>query len=463
MEWKKILTRQNAIFMDVMKMTGSAHNYLDLGLDYTIKDFKVINGKDYVSERYDELFERVKEKVKRNPDFLMETALRCNKDIDAFSKIWRKIKDTDVKKLGDEELKKLFEEYLDTLYKLMAYLFIPVVVDKYVSLKLERLQKYIPVLTFPEKRSSVKEEKIELLRILLENDGKKLDDHLKNWAWLGDHFFKGTFWTKEELLQRVEELKKKDIKKELDSLLEEEKKAKQESDKLIKELNLTKEELGMMKVAKEYVYLRTHRLDALFKSEYLVKNLLEEMCKRMQITYDEFTFLIPEEVLHFFKTKTIDKKLIEERKKSYALIMIDKKIKVYAGEEVKKYEETEEYSSTKVLRGQTASPSRVVGVAKIIFNKKDFGKINKGDILVTAMTTPDFVPVMEKASAIVTDEGGITCHAAIVSRELGIPCIIGTGNATKILKDGQKVDVDANCGVVNLGCKDEEIRSRCGK
>ncbi len=66
------------------------------------------------------------------------------------------------------------------------------------------------------------------------------------------------------------------------------------------------------------------------------------------------------------------------------------------------------------------------------------------------MTTPDFIPAMKKASAIITDEGGITCHAAIVSRELKKPCIIGTTNATKILRNGDSVEVDANNGIVKI-------------
>lgn len=83
-------------------------------------------------------------------------------------------------------------------------------------------------------------------------------------------------------------------------------------------------------------------------------------------------------------------------------------------------------------------------------DSKEPDKVKEGDILVTFMTTPVFVPAMEKAAAIVTDEGGILCHAAIVSRELGIPCVIGTKIATKVLKDGDFVEVDANRGIIKI-------------
>jgi pyruvate,water dikinase len=91
-------------------------------------------------------------------------------------------------------------------------------------------------------------------------------------------------------------------------------------------------------------------------------------------------------------------------------------------------------------------------VAKVVFNPEDAAKlIQKGDILVTTMTNPDFVPYMRLANAIVTDKGGVTCHAAIVSRELGIPCIVGTDNATKIMKTGKEYTIDAKSGVVYEG------------
>ena len=101
------------------------------------------------------------------------------------------------------------------------------------------------------------------------------------------------------------------------------------------------------------------------------------------------------------------------------------------------------------ILGQTGSHGKVQGTAKIIINiSKDKGKFSGGDILVTEMTHPEFVPLMKKAGAIVTDAGGILCHAAIVSRELKIPCIIGTQVATKVLKKGERIRVDAENGTI---------------
>ena len=112
-----------------------------------------------------------------------------------------------------------------------------------------------------------------------------------------------------------------------------------------------------------------------------------------------------------------------------------------------------------VLKGLPASPGVHVGVAKVVMSPEEAAKmIKKGDILVTKMTNPDWVPYMRLAGAIITDEGGMTCHAAIVSRELGIPCIVGTGSATKVLKTGETYTVDATRGVVYEGAVEELVK-----
>ncbi len=109
-----------------------------------------------------------------------------------------------------------------------------------------------------------------------------------------------------------------------------------------------------------------------------------------------------------------------------------------------------------VVSGLGASPGVATGAVKVVHEMRDLDKIQKGDILVARMTNPDFVQYMRKAAAIVTDEGGHTSHAAIVSRELGVPCIVGTGNATTTLQDGQEVTVDAVNGNVYSGKKEVE-------
>lgn len=107
-------------------------------------------------------------------------------------------------------------------------------------------------------------------------------------------------------------------------------------------------------------------------------------------------------------------------------------------------------SAVTELRGQTAQGGMVRGVVRILKRKEQIDDVREGDIIVSPMTTPDYMPAMKRAAAFVTDEGGIICHAGIVARELKKPCVIGTKFATQVLKDGDEVEVDADNGVVRI-------------
>ncbi|MCD4740096.1 phosphoenolpyruvate synthase [archaeon] len=120
----------------------------------------------------------------------------------------------------------------------------------------------------------------------------------------------------------------------------------------------------------------------------------------------------------------------------------------------KKVESAEIKEGEIIAEGLPSSPGVKKGKVCIVINMKDLSKVQKGDILVTTMTNPDMVPAMSKAAAIVTEDGGMTSHAAIVSREMGVPCIVGTGSITKVVKDNDEITVDATHGKVYKGYVD---------
>ncbi len=114
---------------------------------------------------------------------------------------------------------------------------------------------------------------------------------------------------------------------------------------------------------------------------------------------------------------------------------------------------------TVIVKGLPASPGKAIGKARVILDPLKIDEFKEGEILVTEMTAPDWVPAMKKAKAIVTDSGGTTCHASIVSRELGIPCIVGTKSrgtaATSVITDGMQISVDASNGIVYEGALED--------
>ena len=129
-------------------------------------------------------------------------------------------------------------------------------------------------------------------------------------------------------------------------------------------------------------------------------------------------------------------------------ILFSDKGKIYKFNYDEKLENEFFTTNDKSVVGTVANTGKVKGVVVVVNNPKDLKKDYNNRILVSVMTTPDITIAIKKAKAIITDEGGITCHAAIISRELGIPCIIGTKIATHVLKDGDLVEVDADKGIV---------------
>jgi len=137
------------------------------------------------------------------------------------------------------------------------------------------------------------------------------------------------------------------------------------------------------------------------------------------------------------------------------MVMVKGKMNWFWGKDmggyIRELEELKKMQKRKLeIKGVVANKGVVKGVVRIVKTVDDLPKVESGDILVAPMTFPSFIPAMEKAAAFVTNEGGILCHAAIVSREMSKPCVINTKNATEILKDGDLVEVDAEKGVVKI-------------
>jgi pyruvate, water dikinase len=154
-------------------------------------------------------------------------------------------------------------------------------------------------------------------------------------------------------------------------------------------------------------------------------------------------------LLEFIGGKKFDFEETTKRNTSVVFAGDEKRWEIMTGEDARLFiEKYMKRNTGSTLKGRVASRGFVRGVAKVITRQTDFSKMNEGDVLVVCNTTPDYVPIMKKAAAIVAEEGGITAHVSVVSREFGIPCVVGVTNVTEILKDGDMVEVDAERGIV---------------
>jgi len=220
---------------------------------------------------------------------------------------------------------------------------------------------------------------------------------------------------------------------------------------LIKKLKIREPWLTIVKAWGDFMVTKIYRRYAQIYAIYRMRPVLEEIGQRLKINLMQVRFMLKDEVAVGLLNGQIKRGVFKARAKLCVFYAEKKAQKMFIGREAKKlckFVKKENYSEVQEIKGQTGCIGRAIGRVRIIIRPKDMAKMNKGDILVSIATDPDIVPAMKKAAAIVTEQGGVTSHAAIVSREMNIPCVIGTKIATRVLKDGDLVEVDANKGVV---------------
>lgn len=220
----------------------------------------------------------------------------------------------------------------------------------------------------------------------------------------------------------------------------------------IRELGLSRDVVERLRFANWIGSYRDDRKKYNQISNFLLVRTAETIGKEFGIDPDELKYLMPDEIPALLSgDRSVVSELSERRR--YGLMLLareSERFGIVTGPTVATYYEAIEASlfGSGIVRGSVASRGIARGRVRIIQNQADFPTFEMGDVLVTQMTRPEFLSIISRAAAVVTDEGGITCHAAIISRELGIPCIIGTQTATRVLRDGDLVEVDAEQGLV---------------
>jgi phosphohistidine swiveling domain-containing protein len=188
----------------------------------------------------------------------------------------------------------------------------------------------------------------------------------------------------------------------------------------------------------------------------LLGQLLRKISKSFNVRPNDLFFYTYDELLNLFGKKRVRLTIIEKRCAGFALLTIDGQQELITGNRFKKfYVAVMQKEKAQHLSGRVARPGRVVGRARLILHNqrritRQVAAFKSGEILITEMTRPDTIVACRKAAAIITDEGGITSHAAVISRELNIPCVIGVGNATQIIRTGDLLEVDASQGEIKI-------------
>lgn len=433
-------------------------------------DFSQITSKKVLGVLARELYEKfLKNKAEFYNNF--QSQKEISDKIDAF---WEKYQNKKIeKKITLSEIAVLFENFASLFDKWWTFSafgedkgqtsyedFLPGFAKRH-KISLSEAQQKIFLLTHPEGKAIFNQEREDFFNICLNyHDKKKLkkliESYIIKYFWIKTDFYKKTEVTSKSIADEVKKELKEKSKDELETELQKMKKSfkdvEKQKEKMLGTIRLFREDKKYFEFASFMIGWQDYRKSMMMKTFYYLFSIVEDVSKITGVSYENAVSSFLSEFKDFLKTgiPTINRKgqlFIFYEKGKKPLIFKDKDViktvKMVLGENVEK---TEEISG---MVASTGKVEKIRGMVRIISNPEKQG-FNKGEILVTSMTRVEFVPMMKKSLAVITNEGGIACHAAIVSRELGIPCIIGTKIATKVLKDGDQVEIDTKKGLVKI-------------
>ncbi len=311
-------------------------------------------------------------------------------------------------------------------------------------------------LSTPRELSMAQKEEREMLSLArAANPEADLEKHRQTYNWL--HFG----WIGPSLSERyfigVHEglYKQGDAKRLLEKLLERDEQLVENKKRWIERLKAPTDIADIFRLLEELLFIKAHRMDALYMSYEAVQPLLKKIAREHYLSLQQVYALYYDWLVEMIKNDDVDAVRINNIGR-YAVQYFDgRQIHLLVGEEARELirpikETLPTIEKMDKLKGECAFPGKALGRVCLVNKAEEMKKFKEGDILVSNVTDPSLLPIMKKASAFVTNQGGLTCHAAIVARELKIPCVIGTKIATRILKDGDMVEVDAEKGKVRV-------------
>ena len=354
-----------------------------------------------------------------------------------YKKLWR----TDLAKLSDKELISHLNKVFDYYSNFLAYFEISQ--PQRTEIIEKKLKDEFGNVSIEAKDDMfIRENKDwkNLVRVYKEKGLESKETNREMEKYLDKYMFFGAFETfkvldRDALIKRLKQEKiQKDNKESISS----------ENKKPIKN--------KLVDILSDYAALRSDLSQYWTTPIVLGKlKLFKEISRRSKIKLKDLELMLREELNGIFKGKIKNPKIKDNK---LALVSGNYRIRFYYNDNYQKIKALVEQDEQGFKKGVVVNKGIARGVIKVIsseFNlEKQFPKFKKGDILVTQMTTPNYLPILRQASGIITDEGGMLSHAAIVSRELNLPCIVGTKNATKLLKDEDFIELNANEGIIKI-------------
>ena len=363
------------------------------------------------------------------------------------------------------DLLKLFTDY-ESAIRAFGYFFItPFSIDDYFFPRLARdLKKFFPaeelkdvlgVISSPTIVFEYQKYQSALLKAVRAEDFQKI---VAEYAWIKEYSFQEKLLDISAARSDRRQLVSGRLEKEIKSTAAN---CRKNKETLLSLLSRVKDKSVRNKISlvNQYINIKTERIEIYKKFQTDFRNFFRQLAvlishEKPGFTYDDAISLSIEEILAYLKNGSLpDLSLIRKRfAKQYVCFGYRGLLYfIYNPSLIEKIRKSFlSFESSKELKGVVVSGGRATGRVKLIQSAGDLNNFTTGEIMVANFTTPDYVPAMKKAVAIITDDGGITSHAAIIARELKKPCVVGTKIATKALHDGDLVDVDADKGTVKI-------------
>lgn len=468
-EWVKLFKRESELLIVFQVPIGRKYYPETTGISFEPKNLKhegwfyYIDKKDLVQE-----FLAVKEEYERNPSFLEELAEKMEKKGEELIRKTEELT-ANIRDKSNKELRDVFKEWNDLFTRYMPFIWVVFPVErvltevlkaklkkKYPEASDKEIEEYFNILiSLPYKESAaiLEQKKILETASLLKEAGKinpeikeKMEEIYREFSWAGAMRVGWTYLKDPYDLNHykglIMALSKGNPDKQLKELTQKAQELKKRYDEFVSKKQIDTDIMRVSDLLRRYIYLRTYRGEVVVKAMVNARALLAEIASRLNLELEDIVYFTPNEIIESLDLQRIP--AYQARKKGYKLLILDGEPQVIGGvppPEIK-FEEIRE------LKGEGIVSGIAKGRVRKILKKSDIKKFIDGEILITQMTSPDMMPAIMKASAIITDEGGLTCHAALISRELQIPCVIATEIATRVLKDGDLVEVNSKEGIV---------------
>jgi len=394
-----------------------------------------------------------------------------DKKLAILLKVQKKISAENLKKLTDRQLDRTYRQWVGAYLGFWTIGELPEIANWGGEIILKKnLQQVLSEKDFvsaferlsaPEKLSFYQLAELELIGLKKYLSNKKLFERKlaafqKKYFWIMNNYSETKVLTKEYFKNELKKYSKSKIDKIEKEFRNMPKMIGQEKLDIINKFRLDKKILQISDKLTFCIWWQDLRKYYIYLANHYITLFLNEFSNRYRLSLADLEYYNVNETLALTAChKVVSNREILRRKKFMAVYYSAKlnSLKYFSGSSAKKiisrFEASKRMRKTKSFKGIVVSRGKTIcGRVRIITSASRLPGMKKGEILIATMTTPDYISAMKKAAAIVTDEGGMTCHAAIVARELKIPCIVGTKIATKVFKDGDFIEVDAEKGFV---------------